>query len=431
MQKPIETGRITGIASEGQGIIRHDGLVVFIPFTTPGDKVRYRITRQKKNFALGVLQEVLEPSPQRTIPLCPYFGTCGGCQLQHMRYDAQLSNKRQWVEDALNRIGGLKVEVPPVVPSHAQWSYRRRISLVLRPHHGSYETGYIATDNKTLIAIATCPIFANLKDPIVAAIQSLSNQLEPNGKEEGKATILKCSNTKYLVHFHFKKMPENLAHVCQETIDKHPFLAGILASSAGQTLQFGTLDTSIEVDGLQIDISPKAFVQSHPGQSLNIYQAIDAYASECKPKKTLDLYCGVGITSLLLARQGIAVTGIESNPEAIRLALDNARKNKQSHAKFITADVANVLEETLQNETPDFVVVNPPREGLDPRVLQALAAHPIKTLVYVSCMPSTLARDLKHLCEHGYAIDNITAFDMFPQTIHVETLVKLRQLPIR
>lgn len=426
MDSEIFTGTVSGIASEGQGIVKHDGLVTFIPFTAPGDTIRFTITQKKRNFAIGHLEEVVVPSPQRTTPLCPYFGTCGGCQLQHLRYDAQLAAKRQWIEDALQRIAGLhEMKVPAVTPSHMQWSYRRRINLVLKSREGAYQAGYTGVDNRTLVSVAQCPIFASPDDPIVASVQEIAHKLTPAGPEDGRATILKRHQGGYIVHFHFKKMPDNIDPVITHSLQHKPFIAGILASSAKKSLKFGIVDNFIDVDGLHIDFSPKAFIQSHPEQSLNIYRAIVAKAQELQPKKALDLYSGIGISSLLLAREGIHVTGIESNPDAVSLAVANGKKNKIANAHFMAADVAAVLDGQLA-KNPDFVVVNPPREGLAPAVLKALEAHPVKTLIYVSCMPSTLARDLKQL--PSYSVDSIQAFDMFPQTYHVETMVILHLL---
>lgn len=415
-------GNIVGVASEGQGIIRYEGLVIFIPFTVTGDIIRYRITKQKKNFALGELVEVVEPSPLRIAPLCPYFGTCGGCQMQHVRYDAQLALKRQWVEDALKKIAGLVVHVPPVVPALQQWNYRRRINLVLRPDGDAFQAGY-TTDNRSLVAVEQCPIFADSADPIVSTVHSMAKQLVHAGPEEGRAAIHKSNDNRYTIHLHFKTMPENIEDTCKKVLGECGSITGILATSARKTLQWGVLDTSLQIDSLRFEFSPKAFIQNHPEQSLKIYQEIEALGKKYTPKSVLDLYCGIGISSCLLARQGIAVTGIEANPEAVRLAQKNAKINKIKGSRFIAANVESVLNDLLTNSSFDMVIVNPPREGLSPAVVQALCEHPSKTLVYISCMPSTLARDLKLLCAQNYSVDAVTAFDMFPQTVHVETMV--------
>lgn len=419
------TGNVVGMASEGQGIVRQDGLVTFIPFTAPGDKVRYQIVQQKKNFAIGKLLEVIEPSPERITPRCPYFGTCGGCQLQHINYQAQLEYKRKWVEDSLKKIGKLEaITVPPVTPANMQWAYRRRINLVLKWAQGHLTAGYFATDNTTILEVEKCPIFIDEQDPVLKTIQEICRQLKSNDPADGKATILK-SDQKYLVHFHFKTLPENASEILSNALNLYPFIKGILASSRKKSLQFGSIETSCNVEGLTCDFNPKTFIQAHPEQSLNIYREIENLGKTHKPQKVLDLYCGIGITSLLLARQGCKVKGIELNPESIRLAKSNAIKNKLKDASFIAADVENILAQSLSEDKPDFIVVNPPREGLTPKITHILKSHPSKHLIYVSCMPATLARDLKSLCEESYKVSSIQVFDMFPQTIHVETVVNL------
>ena len=417
------------MAFGGQGIIRQEGLVVFVPFTAPGDVVRYKITQKKKNFAFGESLKVLEPSGERAKPLCPYFGTCGGCQLQHLKYTAQLDMKRQWVEDALKRQAGLVIgDAVKINPAQLQWSYRRRISMRLQPHDGHFQAGYTTNDNKTLITVTQCPIFTYPDDPIIEIVQKLAKKLVPTIPTDGRVIILKDNEGGYLLHFHFKALPENSSDVMKKTSSIHPEIKGILATSPRQTISFGHMQTSFEIEGLKFTLSPQAFIQNHPEQSHQIYSTIMTATEGLKKGKALDLYSGIGITSLMLARQGFHVTGIELNRNAVQLAADNAAQNAIK-AKFLAGDVAALLPPILKSERPNLTIVNPPREGLDPAVILALKQNPPQTLIYVSCMPSTLARDLKKLCYHEnpYFLKTAEAFDMFPQTAHVETLVVLEQ----
>lgn len=425
MNEMTQIGNIVGMASEGQGIVRQEGLVTFIPYTAQGDKVHYRIVQQKKNFAIGQLLDIIDPSPERTTPLCQYYEICGGCQLQHINYTAQVEYKRKWIEDALRKIGKFQdLTVPPVTPANLQWAYRRRVNLVLRRHEDAFQAGYVATDNKSLVVVENCPIFTKEKDPILKAVQEISSLLKSSDPFDGKVTILK-SNDGYITHFHFRNMPENVFVILSSCIKTYPFITGILATSQRQSFEFGNIETSCQIDNLSFDFTPKTFIQNHPEQSLNIYKTIENVAERLKPKSTLDLYCGIGISSLLLAKLGGKVKGVELNPQSIELAKLNAKKNHLGHAQFVIADVEKVLAQLLENDKPDLIVVNPPREGLSPAVTKILGSKPAKTLLYISCMPSTLARDLKILCENGYKISSVQAFDMFPQTVHVETLVVL------
>lgn len=423
----IVSGEITGIAFGGNGILRQEGLVIFVPFTAPGDRVKCQIIQKKKNFALAKLLHIEKRSSQRIEPLCPYFGTCGGCQLQHLNYEAQLAYKKQCVEDALKRIGHLTIEdVLPVVPSNLQWAYRRHITLTLKPSKGFFEAGYITINHHSLLPILQCPIFIDQKDEIIKQVQYISKNLQCNDNQEGKAYILKQGEGHYLIQLHFKKLPENCKAVIEKALLNNLQIKGIMASSASNSLSFGNTAASLTVDQMMFQISPRAFIQNHPEQSLNIYHAICQAAQATQAKKILDLYCGIGILSLMLAKKCSKLIGIEFNQTAIDLAIHNAGLNNIQNALFYQGDVQVIIKEILKKHSPDFVVINPPRTGMDPHVVHSLLEEKPKEIIYISCMPSTLARDLKILCENAYRIQFVQPYDMFPQTAHVETIAHLK-----
>lgn len=430
MKDSIIKGEVTGMAFGGQGIVRHEGLVVFVPFTAIGDLVSCRITQKKSSFANAELVENHSLSQQRTVPKCPYFGHCGGCQLQHLTYSTQLEYKRQCIEDAFRRIGKMPfVEVPPVVPSEKHWAYRRHVSMTLKPIHDTFEVGYIATDNHTLIPVTQCPIFVDPDEEIINYVRECVLQLKNKiSNNEGKVTLFKLEKGQFLLHFQFKALPMNCSQVLETTLQQHSLISGIVASSPQKILQFGIPTAKLCIDGLSFKFSPHVFVQNHPEQSLNIYRETCRLARQINAKKILDLYCGIGISGILLAKQGASVFGVEANPVAIQLATENAAQNGIENVRFQQGDVQLLLKRLLQQECPDFVVVNPPRTGLDPRVIDTLLANPPKEIVYISCMPSTLARDLRLLCaeDRTYQVASCQGFDMFPQTAHVETLVHLK-----
>ncbi len=418
------TGTVENLAFGGSGILKQAGLVVFVPFTAPGDLVTCRITKRKKNFAQAELLSIDRPSPLRTSPPCPYFGTCGGCQLQHLNYGAQLEQKRLWVEDSLKRIGRLDIPpVPAVVPAELQWAYRRHISLNLTPVEQGYTAGYIAMDNTTLIAVNQCPIFAAPGEAVIEQLQELAQQLESLPGNFGKVTLFKGTAGRYLCYFHFKRLPGNAKAIGESALRLYSCFQGIQFSAPKQSLTLGNTTVTLEIEGLSFQVSPRSFVQNHPEQSLNIYKALCAEAKS--GQKGLDLYCGIGISSLFLARQGLDITGVENNPEAIKLARANAQHNGISTAHFVQGDVKAVLDQLLQETQPDLVILNPPREGLDPEVIEILKKNAPTELIYISCMPPTLARDLHLLVGGTYHIKKCQAFDMFPQTAHVETLVQI------
>lgn len=324
------TESVSNIAFGGQGVIRHDGKVVFVPFVLPSEQVEFEITRSKKSHAFGKLIRVLNAHPDRITPKCEYYGSCGGCQLQHANYDLQLKIKQQFVEDALIRIGKLQdIQINPIIGTEHQWAYRRRIKL----HTRGNEVGFMGVDGHSFVPITHCEIFS----------------------------------------------------------------------------------------GKSLDLDPDIFVQAHPEQSERLYQDLIEAIKTLGTPPILDLYCGMGILTARLANLGCQITGIELNAKAIHWA----KANHPEPINWVTADVAKVTASYLKKDRPEVVLINPPRTGLNPEVLSALVKYKPKHIFYTSCMPATLARDLKVLFESGYAIKQCQPYDLFPQTTHVETVVKL------
>lgn len=420
-------GDIVGLAFGGQGILRHDGFVVFVPFTAPGDKIKCRITEKKKSFATGELVELITPSPQRIKPGCQYFGICGGCQLQHIDYAAQLEYKRINVEDALKRIGKIPLEgIPAVIPAKQQWAYRRHITLTMVPHNGNFAAGFFSVDNQSLVNIRQCPIFSEKEDPIIQQVQQVAGRLKSSEENDGRAFILKQDNGKYIVNFSMQMIPRNAKEECENALSHYSNWQGVIISDQAASIQFGVTTTSCKVEEMTFEFIPQVFIQNHPEQSGNIYRHVCKIAKQSGVAKILDLYCGIGISTILLAKQGADVVGIEFNKESIRLAKANARSNSVKNASFIASDVRTVLKDNLNKHKPGLVVVNPPRTGMDPRVTQMLVQNGSRELIYISCMPATLARDLQQFSDK-YDVASCQSFDMFPQTAHVETVVHLKR----
>lgn len=419
-------GEVQSIAFGGQGIVKSDGLVVFVPFTAPGDQVRVQIVKQKKSFAEGQMVELLKPGHERTEPRCPYFGVCGGCQFQHLKYDEQLKQKKLFVQDALQRIGKIRgAESLTIVPATHQWAYRRHIRLTLRPGAIGYEAGYVREDYSGILPITQCPIFAEPSDPIFTSLQSLLQQLTPPPNPIAHVSIIRGSEKRYVLAFQFEDIstPSHARLISDWLPSQRAQIAGAILTDRKQSQTFGDCSGEFAVDRLRIKFSPMAFVQCHPEQSLNVYHEVQRLAQQCQAQSVLDLYCGIGVTSLLLGSAGVAVTGVEGNAEAVRLAKANALDNDIGNVQFLKADVRQVLEGLLKQLNPDLVILNPPRTGLDPTARQRLLNHPVNHVIYISCMPATLARDLAALQEHGFVMKSCRAFDMFPQTTHVETVV--------
>lgn len=421
----IIEGEIETIAFGGEGILRYRGFVIFVPFTAVGDRIVCQLTEVKRSFAKGILLELKYASKNRTQPGCPYFGNCGGCQLQHLKEEAQLKYKLEAVTDALKRIGHLSLPPFQLIPASANWAYRRHITLHLRPKEEGFEAGYIAQDNRSLVVIQTCPIFNEPHHPIIQHVQDLVRQIPNPLQQEGRVTLLKNHRDQFILSFQFGPQFEIHLKIFQTTLQHSPHLAAILIQTPDQQISLGNPESEIKLEGLTFRFSPQTFIQNHPEQSANIYRQICQLASRSPQHHILDLYCGFGMTSLLLTQQGHSVTGIEYNPEAIRFAQENAAFNHLKNAHFIQGDVEKVLPKWLKTHQASLIIVNPPRQGLTKGVVQTLLKSKVDSLIYVSCMPATLARDLQLLSQQ-YQLQEGRVYDMFPQTAHVETLVYLK-----
>lgn len=422
----IIEGRVESLAFGGQGIIRTAGPVVFVPFTAPGDRLLCRITHVKKNYAEGEIVQLLEEGADRVKPRCPYYGVCGGCQLQHISYEGQLAYKEKAVADSLRRIG--KIELPthaPITPAVNIWGYRRHITLSLRPQGAAYEAGYTAVDGATLLPVKECPIFLEKDSSLFEALDFIVKRLKSSDDNPGRATILKAGDDAFLLLLRFKRLPSNCLEVFEEARANWPQWAGIIAEASGKKVCSGAKTTEAVIEGLTFSFGPSAFIQNHAEQSLNIYRDIVKLAKASGAKRILDLYCGIGISTLLLAGEANAIVGVEGNADAVALAKANAERNGIENAEFIVSDVKMGLKRRLKEHKPDLVVVNPPRDGLDKEVTATIEEMLPERVFYISCMPPTLARDIGQLCKGPYKVNSWSMYDMFPQTSHVETLVEL------
>jgi 23S rRNA (uracil1939-C5)-methyltransferase len=407
----IIKGKIDSMAFGGEGILRHEGVVVFVPFAAPGDEVAVEITEVKKSFARAMLLKLNNLSPNRVEARCWHFGMCGGCQLQHVSYEKQLQLKHEWVAQALKRIGKLDVEVAPVIGAKAKWNYRRVVKL-------KFEAGgplsYVNASSNGLMPVMTCPIFDENK--------TLWLELNAFVKPfvAGEISLFRAGADKFVALLEVEgEAPTQLA--------LPTFLQGCLLRTPAKTKAFGDVALSFTQHELEFAYTPLSFVQNHPEQSAKLSEQVIKDIVKSGAKSVYDLYCGFGVTAIALAKAGLQVTGVESNPESIRLAKQNAKQNNVSVA-WVCDDVAKFVG-VLKRDKPDVILVNPPRTGLAPKVAQALAKHKVNGIVYVSCMPQTLARDLAILAGAGYRIDSCQPYDMFPQTTHVETVVTLSLVP--
>ncbi|MFA6915529.1 MAG: methyltransferase [Parachlamydiales bacterium] len=408
-EQPI-TEKVAAWAFGGAGILRHEGLAVFVPYSCVGDIIECSLTKKKKNFAEGTLLKIISPSPQRIQPLCPVYTRCGGCQLQHVSYPEQLAYKQQTVIDALTRIGKFSQPlVYPTVPAPVRWQYRRHITL----HLSQGKLGYLENDNTALIEPSACLLFSE-DETLFPYLRKLFNK-----SPDGRVTLIK-STDKLLMDAHFAS---EFSSELVEEISHSPFFSGGRLRSATQENTFGSIEGSLTYEDLTFSFHLGAFLQNHPEQSAAIYRALCNEVSPLKPTKIIDLYSGIGITSCLFSQLGASVECIEYSPAAVKAAKANLKKYAQASWNVIEGPVERLLR-NLKGPF-DLAFVNPPRTGMHPSAIQQLLKHQPEHLFYLSCMPSTLARDLQ-LLSSRYRLIHCTPFDLFPQTAHVETLARLQ-----
>ncbi|MDN3507261.1 MAG: 23S rRNA (uracil(1939)-C(5))-methyltransferase RlmD [Simkaniaceae bacterium] len=361
---------IEDLTSSGEGVGTLEGKKVFVDGALPTEEVGVEITSSKKRFSKAKLLKILSPSKDRVDPICPLFGTCGGCQIMHLDYPAQLKWKRARVQNALQRIGGIEVDVAPCTPSPDPLGYRNKIHL----HNG----GFYKRHSHEVVPVDKCYIH----NPIGEKALPLAM--------DAKEAIIKTSlNT------------EEVLLVLDGKGDR-PFITEKLGD-------------------LHFKIRSQDFFQINPKQALQLYEKAILCAEIDTTMRVLDAYSGVGTLSLFAAKKAKEVVGIEIVRSAVKSAQENALLNNIFNTSFRFGKVENELPKL---GTFDVIFLNPPRGGVDEKVLQALIKHPPKRLLYISCDPATLSRDLKIL-QKKFAIKGVFPFDMFPQTAHVETLVSL------
>jgi 23S rRNA (uracil1939-C5)-methyltransferase len=379
---------ISDITNLGVGIGRDDGWVVQVPYCWPGEKVRVRIFRNHANYSQADLVEVTEPSPDRIEPLCSLYGTCGGCQYQGVRYETQLRWKREQVENSLVRLGGLSVEVKPVLPSPRPFGYRSKLT----PHFQGGRQGKDLTigflrqgSRKALVDVAQCPIAT---DAINQAMPAAREELQKAPKRKRGGTLL-------------------LREVIEGVVTDPKQLV------------------SERVGELIFHFKAGEFFQNNPYILPKLVDHVVAQAKAEENHLLVDAYCGGGLFGLSAAAQFEKVIGIEISREGFEGARTNARINQIENAEFFLGDASSIFEEIKGFTGSAALVIDPPRRGCDPDFLRQAIEFSPQRIVYVSCEPATQARDARILVEGGYQPVLAQPFDLFPQTRHVENVLTL------
>lgn len=438
---------IEDMGHDGEGIGKAAGYTLFIKDAVIGDTVEAKIMKAKKNYGYARLMKVLKPSPYRVEPKCPCARACGGCQLQFLSYEKQLEFKKNKVKGNLERIGGFEqVEIEKVIGMEHPWRYRNKAQFpVGKNKDGELITGFYAGRTHSIIPNRNCYLGAEVNEEILNQVLAYmtDNHVEPYEETSGKGLVrhilirngFKTGEIMVCIIANGRTLPK-----VKSLIERLQTIPGMTSISLNVNTKrnnvilgdevitlWGQETISDYIGDIKFEISPLSFYQVNPVQTEKLYGTALEYAGLTGKETVWDLYCGIGTISLFLAQKAKQVYGVEIVPPAIEDARRNARRNGIENAEFYVGKAEEVLPRKYKEEgiRADVIVVDPPRKGCEPEVLDTMLQMKPERIVYVSCDSATLARDLKILCEKEYQIEKVAVCDMFGNSVHVETVCKL------
>lgn len=441
----IYRAKVSGFTSEGLGVCRVEGWAVFVPNAAPGEEYDLRVTHIGKNAAYGKIETIITKSPHRVNRLCPHAKQCGGCDFWHLSYEAELEIKRQRVEDCLVRLGGQEIEKLPITGAKSCQSYRNKAQFPVAPDKKRLAAGFFKKGTHELIAIDRCLIQPECADIAREAVTAWA-------KEYRVAPYDEASHTGLLRHIFVRhaaatgevlvclvvngeRLPreKELVAALREKVTGLKSVALNVNTRKGNAvlgeknrILWGADAIEDVLCGLRFRVSPRSFYQVNRDQAEVLYEKALHAAALTGEETVLDLYCGTGTITLCLAKKAKRAIGVEIVEAAIEDAKENARRNGIENASFFCADAGQAAKKLCTEGTrPDVIVVDPPRKGLSTDVIDAVEIMSPRRVVYVSCDPATLARDVKLLCSKGYKLTSAEAVDMFPRCSHVETVACL------
>ena len=440
----LHTVTITGYTAEGLGVARVDGRVIFVHGGVRGEICTIRVLKVLKNVAFGMVEEVPERSGARRVPDCPHFPACGGCDFRHISYEEELWAKRRHVEDILRRVGGTEVEVEEILGAASVDNYRNKSQFPIGP---AGRAGFYRARSHQVIPATDCRLQAVHANAAAAAVEKYTQDFSvPAYDETARKGLLRhiYVRTNHLGQALVCLVVNGTELPCEEELVRR--IRAACPDAIGVVLNTNTDATNVVLGdtwrtlwgedtladmlcGLTFRLSIPSFYQVNRAQAERLYGKAIEFAGLTGEETVLDLYCGVGTITLAMAKYAKRVIGTEIVPEAIENARENARLNDIPNASFFLGDAGAVAQKLAKEHLhPDVVVVDPPRKGLGEKVIPAVAAMAPGRVVYVSCDPGTLARDVKRFAEAGYEVSRATAVDMFPRTRHVETVCLLSKL---
>ncbi|MFT8312589.1 MAG: 23S rRNA (uracil(1939)-C(5))-methyltransferase RlmD [Sporolactobacillus sp.] len=434
------------LTQDGSAVAKVDGYTLFIPGGLPGEKAIIQVIKTKKDYGYGRLIERTKTSDRRAEAPCPYYPQCGGCSIQHISVEGQLAYKREIVQSALERIGGLSaIPVEPTLGMDEPWNYRNKIQVPVAIQNGKFAFGFYKPRSHEIVTMDHCMITDPLIDEIVQSARQIAEEhhimpydetkhrgvlrhvMARVGKKTGEVMVVFVTRSEELPHR--KTLIQGLTErypqiksIAQNINTKH---TNAIFGNETKTL-WGRDVIYDQIGDVTFAISARSFFQVNPTQTEVLYGKALEYAGLTGKETVIDAYCGIGTISLFLAKEAKHVYGVEIVPEAIEDARKNAELNKITNATFEVGKSEDVIPTWRdQGIDPDVIVVDPPRKGCDASLIDTMIAMQPQRIVYVSCNPATLARDLKLLTAGGFEIKKVQPVDMFPQTMHVELVVQL------
>lgn len=438
------------LTHEGNGVGKIDGYPLFVPYALPGEEAVVKVLKANKKFGYGKLVEMKKESTERVDPPCNVYYKCGGCQLQHMSYELQLDMKQNQVKNVMRKIAHLDhVPIHPTIGLEDPWRYRNKVQIPVGEKNGELITGFYRMRSHDIIdEMERCIIQDETNDIIVDAVREIANDLGISAYDEDKDRgvlrhiMVRTGRTTKEIMVVLITRTDKLPHqeeLIQRLTEAHPQIKSIVhnINRKRTNVIFGRKTKVIwgeeyiydTIGDIRFAISPRSFYQVNPEQTKVLYDKALEYAQIDENDVVIDAYCGIGTISLFLAQKAKKVYGIEIVPDAIEDAKMNAKINGITNAEFVVGEAEKVMPEWKnQGFTPDVIVVDPPRKGCEPEFLHAMIEMEPKRIVYVSCNPSTLARDLVILEEGGYETKEVQPVDMFSQTNHVELVALMSRV---
>lgn len=435
---------ITGYSSDGNGIGRHNGGVVFVPFSAKGDRLLVKIIKVTTRYLVGRIEEILAPSPDRVSPACSFAGKCGGCAFMHITYEAELEAKKGFVSDALKRLGGLDIEVETILGAEEVSSYRNKACYPVSCENGEIKCGFYAPRSHRIVSDGNCDIQSDVANRVRGLTVDFMKKhgIKPYDEKtqnglvrhvfvrSGDTVCVMLVLTEENLPFadeYVTLLKENIENLQSVVINVNSASTNVITGDKYITI-FGDGYMTDTLCGLKFNITAASFYQVNRRQCERLYTAALDMADITENDTVLDLYCGIGTITLLEAKRAKKAIGVEIVPQAIEDAKKNAKINGISNAEFFCGDATQAARRLKDGGIKaDVVTVDPPRQGLDADLINTISDISPDRLVYVSCNSATLARDLKLLKEKGYEAKKAIAVDMFPRTKHCEVVCALQR----